>query len=389
MSQSTEQKQSTYLPPELWQRVFFQHADPKELWTAGRQVCSIWRSEIPKIFAKKYLENQDMVQIYFDLGCERIEGSNCFMAAEMVFNRYEGEGNKRCVFAEHTLTNGSARREPDEFSQKYERRKTLLWRDGLSMYLGSDVGAREDGGRFDLPSYQIRIKSRARDSELPRLAFDFDKREISFEWERMFTQFFLESTMLANLESEIMTESVQWLKEAGDRTISGALAHSKRRGEVMRDAARNVRRHRIKKFYKDNHNWEYKDSSFWIEEKDKALDAIKDFKLRGDFTRCAEDTESKERARAHAESQDMFDVLHMMRGVKGVREDDENGLMAMLMQLMGAGDPSRRQADEDEEDDDEDDEDDDGYYDEDDDDASEEEYVLQDEWTDWTPNGNE
>lgn len=300
------------------------------------------------------------------------------MAAEMVFDRYEGEANQRCVFAEHTSTNGSARRESDGSVQKYERRKTLLWRDGLSMYLGGDPGARDDGGRFDLPPYQIRIKSRARDSELPKLAFDSNKREISFEWERMFTQFFLESTMLANLESEIMTESVQWLEEAGDRTISGALAHSKRRGEAMRNAARKFRRHRIKKFYKDNHNWEYKDSSFQTEEEDKALDANKDFELKGDFTRCAEDTESKERAEAHAESQDMFDVLHTMRGVKDVREDDENGLMAMLMQLMGAGGPPRVESEEDEDDDEASD-----------DDASEEEYVLQDEWTDWTPNGNE
>jgi hypothetical protein len=338
----------------------------------------MWRSEIPKIFAKKYLENPDMVQIYFDLGCEMIESSNCFMAAEMVFNRYEGEANKRCVFAEHTSTNGSDRGEPDEFVQKYERRKTLLWRDGLSTYLGGDPGAREDGGRFDLPPYQIRIKSRARDSELPKLAFDFNKRVISFEWERMFAQFFLESTMLANLESEIMTESVQWLEEAGDGTISGALAHSKRRGEAMRNAAKKVRRHRIKKFYKDNHSWEYKDSLFQTEEEDKALDAIKDFELKGVFTRCAEDTESKERAEAHAESQDMFDVLHTMRGVKDVREDDENGLMAMLMQLMGAGRPPQDGSGEDEDDDEASD-----------DDASEEEYVLQDEWTDWTPNGNE
>lgn len=93
-----------------------------------------------------------------------------------------------------------------------------------------------------------------------------------------------------------------------------------------------------------------------------ALDAIKDFELKGDFTRCAEDKESKERAEAHAEFQDMFDVIHMMRGVKGVRKDDENGLMAMLMELMGAGGPPRGQIDDDkgyDDDEDEDEEEDD------------------------------
>lgn len=183
MVQTAEQKGNFYLPAELWQRVFVQHTDPIQLWTAGRQVCSTWRSEIPKIFAKKYLENPDMVQIWFDLGCERIGGSNCFMAAEMVFNRYEGEANTRCVFAEHSSTAGSTRRTSDKSSQRYERVKTLLWRDGLSMYLGGDAGAREDGGRFDFPPYQVRIKTRARDSELPKLAFKFNKREISFEWD--------------------------------------------------------------------------------------------------------------------------------------------------------------------------------------------------------------
>ena len=68
MAQTAERKGNFYLPPELWQRVFSQHTDPSQLWTAGRQVCSAWRSEIPKVFAKKYLENPDMVQIYFDLG---------------------------------------------------------------------------------------------------------------------------------------------------------------------------------------------------------------------------------------------------------------------------------------------------------------------------------
>ena len=97
-----------------------------------------------------------------------------------------------------------------------------------------------------------------------------------------------------------------------------------------------------------------------------------------------------ERAEAHAESQDMFDVIHMMRGAKGVREDDENGLMGMLMQLMGAGGLPRGQADDDEEDDEEDDEDNDEDDDEDDDgDVFEEQHDLVDEWTDWTPTGNQ
>ena len=84
------------------------------------------------------------------------------------------------------------------------------------------------------------------------------------------------------------------------------------------------------------------------------------------------------RAKAHAESRDMFDFMETTRGIKGVREDDENGLVDMLMELMGAGGPVRGQFDDDKDDD------------EDDSEVSEEEYVLHDEWTDWTPpTGNE
>jgi len=297
------------------------------------------------------------------------------MAAEMVFSRYEGEANKRCVFTESSSTNGRARMEPNSFNQKYERCKHRVWRDGLSRYLGSYAGAREDGGRFDLPPYQIRFKSRARDSELPKLAFEFKKREISFEWERMFTQFFLESTMLANAEAKIMTESMQWLED-GNATIVGAMAHKKKRSEALRNAAKNVRRHRIKRFYKDNHNYVFKDHLFEEEAEENALDAIQEHELHGDSTRCAEDSESRERAEAHSDTRDMFEFMETMRGIKGVREDDENGLMAMLMELMGAAGPPLGQ-----EDDDKDDGDNDGN-------VFVEQHDLVDEWTDWTPTGN-
>ena len=307
----------------------------------------MWRSEIPKVFAKKYLENSDMVQIYFDLGEAGIGGSLCFLEAELIFDRYEGKANERCVFTEHSSTGNTANGENDRFSQQYQHKKNSVWRNGLSTYLGGSRGAREDaGGRFDLPPYQIRIKSRARDSDLPNLAFDFNKREISFEWEGMFLQFFRECTMLERAELKIMMDSMRWHEEAGDRTTAGALAHAKQRDEALRDAVRKVRRHRIARYYIDNQNSCHTETLFDEEEEDKALDAIQEFELRSDFTRCAEDTESMERAEAHSESQDVFSVLNAMREAKGVREDDEYGLMAMLIELMGAGIPPCDDADD-------------------------------------------
>jgi hypothetical protein len=129
------------------------------------------------------------------------------------------------------------------------------------------------------------------------------------------------------------------------------------------------RRHRIRKYYKDNHIHVYEDSMFDEEEEDKALDAIEKFELHGDFTRCAEDKEAREKAERHAQSREMFDVMNTMRGIQGVAEDDENGLMAMLMELMGAGGPPHGEVENNE------------MYDDEDEYEYEDEHGYDDEWT--------
>jgi len=106
-----------------------------------------------------------------------------------------------------------------------------------------------------------------------------------------------------------MAESMQWVEDAGNRTVTGTLEHTKKRSVAMLNAARSVRRHRIKKFYLDNHDYPYPDCHFNEEAEDEVLKAIRDHELRGDFARCAEDRESRERAEAHAESQAMFDIM--------------------------------------------------------------------------------
>jgi hypothetical protein len=96
-----------YLPPELWQRIFYQRTQPPFPWQVGQRVCSLWRSEIPKILARKYLENPDMVQIWIDCGRPVIEGVPRLMGLSMTFNRYEGEDKRRCVFTEDPRTTGA------------------------------------------------------------------------------------------------------------------------------------------------------------------------------------------------------------------------------------------------------------------------------------------
>lgn len=51
--------------------------------------------------------------------------------------------------------------------------------------------------------------------------------------------------------------------------------------------------------------------------------------------------ESRQQAESHAESQGLMEIMNSIREMKGLREDDENGLMAMLREFMRAGGPPR------------------------------------------------
>ena len=90
------------LPPEVWQLISLQNTNPKHLWTVGRQVCSMWRSEIPKVIAKKYLEDPGMTQIHSDreMASEMASlGLTCLMGVKTIFSHYENKTRavfKRC-----------------------------------------------------------------------------------------------------------------------------------------------------------------------------------------------------------------------------------------------------------------------------------------------------
>jgi len=84
------------LPLELWLLIFSQYTDPQQLWITGRQVCSTWRSEIPKVIAKKYLENPQMTQIHAHCLSARRKHLACLMGRVLRFSHYEGK--TRAVF---------------------------------------------------------------------------------------------------------------------------------------------------------------------------------------------------------------------------------------------------------------------------------------------------
>ena len=91
--------QTPSLPLEIWHLIFLQNTHPKHLWTIGRQVCSTWRSKIPKVIAKKYLEDPNMTQIHSDSETTtEVENLTCLMGSKLIFSHYDSSDKTRAVF---------------------------------------------------------------------------------------------------------------------------------------------------------------------------------------------------------------------------------------------------------------------------------------------------
>jgi hypothetical protein len=96
--QRSNLKRSAYVPLEVWILIFFQHTDPSHLYTVGRQVCSVWRTEILKVIAKKYLEDPTMVQIHADCETSWCKRYTCLLGHGLGFSHYAGVMKDRIVF---------------------------------------------------------------------------------------------------------------------------------------------------------------------------------------------------------------------------------------------------------------------------------------------------
>jgi hypothetical protein len=291
-----------YLPPEIWQRIFYQHTQPHFLWHIGRQVSSAWRSGIARVFAKKYLSNPDMLQIYYDCGSTGIHGCLCDLRVDMVFDRYEeGTNKQRCVFAENPLTTGKENDGfSDDFDLEFQRQKYDNWRANIEFYLGIRPRAeKKDKNRFrptpfEPRLHQIRFKAKANDTELPHLGFDFERREISFEWPGMFDRFCAEAVLLEKGESGLLPASEQWLM-SGKHAMAADLAFSGATLDARKRIAIQIRHDRFEKWqwHRGRLDREFKDRLFEAKAERGALWSLKRFETHGRHVRCAEDTEER------------------------------------------------------------------------------------------------
>jgi hypothetical protein len=241
------------LPLELWILIFLQNTDPKHLWIVGRQVCTSWRSEIPKVIAKKYLEDRGMTKI--DSKCwDNSRTAACFMGHKLGFSHYRGRD--RMVFA----TIGERIEGGDDDHEDHRAECSQRWAYAIEARsknindFNSDKMCHEcfdkaGGRRCDLPFYYINIKWDAIDTELSGLEVDFERGEISFEWEATLRSFYREAAVLDRRENELAIEAVRWFKN-DKRLIASVLLRGLENGRKLWDYRNQVRRDRIKSWHR-------------------------------------------------------------------------------------------------------------------------------------------
>jgi hypothetical protein len=196
-----------------------------------------------------------MTTIHFGLGDGDIHG--CMMHMDMVLDRFDPENKERCIFKEKTRTTGAAgTTDPEdcEFREKENRVIAARWREKWVLYFGGTLNDRgEKGGRFDIPPYPLRIEREVLDSKLPGIRADAERNEISFEWRGMFSCFYREwGEVGRRMRAWQRYMGIKWTSTYVDegKFVDGGWSLFKQVILRQREVIRQVRRVRIKKFYR-------------------------------------------------------------------------------------------------------------------------------------------
>ena len=167
-----------------------------------------------------------------------------------------------------------------EFNAAYTRHKYGNWKAKIDMYLGDDVGP-DDVGRFDLPPYVLSINGTSNDTELPNLQVDYVSREVSFEWEGMFSKFCHEEVELARINAgnaqAIGREGVPHIATLGaEEGANAMMAVFKRFYDLEQSSRKGVRRQRALRFYRERGGFEHDDDMFDERSEKRQLKRIED-----------------------------------------------------------------------------------------------------------------
>lgn len=263
------------LPLELWNLVFWENTDPHHLWIVGRQVCATWRAEIPKVIAKKYLENRWMTEI--DSCCPwNARSVACLMGRKLVFSHYKGKD--RMVFRKSVKVDRRQRRNEKYHSEGctehlarmkearsqnindfHDPNRTFHDHDPTFHHRNPtpclECTDKAGGKRCDLPTYYIRIKTEYLATELCGLEVDFEKEEISVEWEAMLTAFYSEAAVLKRHGDQIATKAVQWFREE-KRSLASVVRRALEDRTALWNYRKKVRDERVESWHRCNRRTE-------------------------------------------------------------------------------------------------------------------------------------
>jgi hypothetical protein len=315
------------LPLELWHLIFQQNTDPQHLWINGRQVCSTWRAEIPKVIAKKYLEDREMTNIAFSAYCG---GGGACLDRDYAFSHYNGKNTM--VFGPLAARNkhqyqhlGSCNRYIALMKEVPSRPREF--RSGIYPSCRECID-KPGGKRCDIPEYFIRIKRDAFDTELAGLqAYFNEEREISVEWEAMLEAFFREAAVISKRNDEIAREAIQWFQE-GKRSIASVVLRALHDRQALWRYRKEVRRDRVRRWHLHDYtaetgrNFDRADWDDFVEVVDRGLKTLH---------RLAEDNEEEQMWDIQSGYEEaLWEVQRSSRREKKAREPSFEGSLDIV-----------------------------------------------------------
>ncbi|OJD37370.1 heterogeneous nuclear ribonucleoprotein r [Diplodia corticola] len=274
-SSSESARRCPPLPVELWVRIISNIAHSNvipHVWLSCRRVSRTVRAAAEEAFLHRHLKPRTHIK-FRDLGMvPDSHGWKHYLNLTLEFDRLS-EDRKRVVFSNRRALR-EEEEEEDEGEDEEEGRRhekavedalTERWRAAMRLYQGNGYGC-----RIDLSPYTITVRQIINDTELPGLEIDYEAREMSFDWRAMFDRLFGEEcyAMKLNLQmrgdvEESKAIEVQKAIKSGETELFQGISQMMRiLSERERQAYRDARRIRIRRWYIKNEGYTLEDDYF-------------------------------------------------------------------------------------------------------------------------------
>ncbi|KAL0261830.1 hypothetical protein SLS55_003262 [Diplodia seriata] len=257
------------LPVELWIRIISCITNSNvipHVWLSCRRVSRCVRAATEEAFLHRHLKPRTHVK-FRDLGMvPDSAGWKHYLGLTLEFDRLS-EDRTRAVFGNKRRIDDDDEDEEEEEEQEQvvEDALTARWRAAMKLYQGDG-----DGCRFDLSPYTITVRQIVNDTELPGLEVDYEGREMSFDWRGMFDRLFGEECYAMKLNTQLRGDAgeskateVQKSIKSGDIELFQGISQMMRIvSERERQAYRDARRLRIRRWYIRNEGYALEDDYF-------------------------------------------------------------------------------------------------------------------------------